>query len=144
MDNRTLEDIINEEGNYKEWTYQAQNGCHFNCIIRRNFRIKHLCGYVQLTKDNKLFEKDYMSIEEPLIVHGGITYASYVEDKWFIGFDCAHFSDETFNDEFFSMNSKGYYRDMNYVTKECEKLAEQLSKFSLSAERDNKIGDCLD
>lgn len=135
---------IKEEGNYKEWVYETNNGVTFTCFIRRNFRLSHLCGYVQLTKDNKLFEQNYWDITDPLIVHGGVTYTDYLEDKWLIGFDCSHYSDMIFDEDFIPSNQNCKYRDMDYVIKECESLAEQLSQYSISVERNKKIKDCLD
>lgn len=40
--------IVEKEGDYLEWDYKD-----YKCRIIRNKYIKHLCGYVILTKDNK-------------------------------------------------------------------------------------------
>jgi hypothetical protein len=48
------------------------------------------CGYISVPiKDAKFIYSDR------LLVHGGITYESYSEDKKFfvLGFDCAHYCD---------------------------------------------------
>jgi hypothetical protein len=117
-------EIIKKEGNYKEWTYQSKNGVTYRCEIKRNPDWGFLCGYVEIDEDNNLYGKSYEEID--LDVHGGLTYGRYhVSNKCLYGFDCGHFGD--------------IYRDMNYVTKECEKLAEQFSKYSISAERNMKI-----
>lgn len=134
---------IKSEGNYKEWICRTSNGCEFVCKIRRNMSLNNLCGYVEITKDNKLFGIDYFDLEVSLQVHGGITYSSSEGDFWVFGFDCAHFNDMIFSENFVPRGS-GEYKDMEYVTKECESLAEQLSEFSLSIQRNKKIDDCLD
>lgn len=51
----------------------------------------HLCGYVQVPDDLKLFDKGY---DLDFDVHGGITYNEKDDDeKNWIGFDCAHLND---------------------------------------------------
>lgn len=134
---------IKSEGNYKEWIYDTKNGLQFKCFIRRNMRMNNLCGYVEITKDNKLFGLNYLDIEIPLNVHGGITWSDLENDNWIFGFDCAHYNDMVFTENFIPRGS-GEYKDMDYVTKECEQLAEQLSEFSISIERNKKIDGCLD
>lgn len=134
---------IKSEGDYKEWFYESKNGLQFKCIIRRNVRLNNLCGYVEITKDNKLFGIDYMDIDVPLSVHGGITWSALEGDFWVFGFDCAHPLDLTFTENF-EPRGNGNYRDIDWVTTECESLAEQLSKFNISIERNKKIDDCLD
>jgi len=132
-----MEDIIKSEGDYKEWTYQTRNGVEYRLVIRRNSSLGFLCGYIEVTKDNKLFGDEYISLD--LNVHGGLTYGSKKSDDVFVyGFDCGHFGDMIF-DELGIKKRGDIYRDMNYVTKECEKLAEQFSEWSISAERNKKI-----
>ena len=59
-------------------------------------------------------------------VHGGITYAGgfgkypVTSDNWWFGFDCAHWGDAT------TYSAEGIFRSVNYVSKECESLAEQI------------------
>ena len=91
---------IEEEGDYKEWIFTSENGCQFRCMIRRNVRLNNLCGYVEVTKDNKLFGMEYLDIEVPLKVHGGVTYSSPEKDNWDFGFDCAHYNDMIFDENF--------------------------------------------
>lgn len=55
--------------------------------------------------------------------HGGLTYG---RDGW-LGFDCGHAGDLTPCMTFFAGEDK--YRDMLYVTAQCERLAEQLSEY---------------
>lgn len=80
-------------------------------------------------------------------VHGGLTFASdklsqvsVLEDGklWWYGFDCAHYGDanspeyleaqrEKYPDMPFMWQADGVYRTVEYVTAECESLAEQLN-----------------
>ena len=141
---------IKTEGDYKEWIFQTSNGCQLLCKIRRNMRLYNLCGYVEITKDNKLFGLEYLDLYDTISkelfipnVHGGVTYSGPEGNNWVFGFDCANYNDMIFSENFEPRGS-GEYKDMDYVTKECESLAEQLSKFSISVERNKKIDDCLD
>jgi len=103
----------------------------------------HHCGYVGIPKEHPLFDKGYSEGEYPntpegmFAVHGGITYSGghhgypIADDKelWWLGFDCAHLGDATlgkhsFNEEY------AVFRDVPYVTAECEKLALQLKEYS--------------
>jgi hypothetical protein len=131
---------IKEEGNSKDFECYS-----LKCHIQRHEDFGHLCGYVRVPKDHPLWGKNY---NEPLCnhygclehtvsrlikVHGGLTFsgrAYWTEDKegWWFGFDCAHAGDlipflhVDFPDE--------VYRDMNYVEKECRKLAMQLASIT--------------
>lgn len=56
----------------------------------------HPTAYVEIPKENKLYEKDYDEID--IVVHGGLTYSEdYLtgikKNSWFIGWDYAHFGD---------------------------------------------------
>ncbi len=88
------------------------------------------CGYVMLDKESQFFGKDYFNQELAGIeVHGGLTLSENgkgfeefflpvaeinISDQWILGFDCNHFDD--LQDP----------KDLDYVIRECEKLAEQL------------------
>lgn len=58
-------------------------------------------GYVAVSEDHPWFNKDYDSIN--VDIHGGLTFAGFpndgmpkdVEDMWVVGFDCAHFNDNS-------------------------------------------------
>ena len=108
--------------------------CGLNCQIRRG-PSGHLCGYVALPKGSPHYQVEYDSIkvnDEYVEVHGGLTYSSIANehigtgDDWMVGFDCAHLGDlapmhiSEFND------GDSVYRDMDYVKRECERLADQL------------------
>lgn len=113
--------------------------------------IGHRCGYVGLPKNNKYYEMGYDEID--IDCHGGLTYASsslYEQDDtdtWWIGFDCAHCDDSKdydslrkyYTDErsteminFWEKLDQKYpiinaqVRDLDYVTKECESIVDQL------------------
>jgi hypothetical protein len=132
-----MREIIKKEGDYKSWVYQAKNGTQYNCVIKRNKSLGNLCGYVEIDNDNKLHGTPYLDLN--FEVHGGITYGDITEDsKSIYGFDCGHYGDMTFFKGSIG-DQVGIYRDMDYVTKECEKLAEQFSEWSISAERNKKI-----
>lgn len=131
------------EPNYKIWIDKSTG---YHCLIRRNPTMKFLTGYVAVTENIKV---------DPTIltVHGGITYnevniINFDGDKWckdndyeilmidglpseftgrLIGFDCAHKDDYALNARFpFFASEEGIYRDINYVSDECESLAKQI------------------
>jgi len=62
-----------------------------------------------------LHGKDYGEVEAE--VHGG----------WWLGFDCAHYGDLSpgFTN---GLRRDGVYRDMEFVTREVEQLAEQFQR----------------
>ncbi len=133
-------ELIEKEGNYKEWIYTAQNDTFYKCHIKRNPHHLFLCGYVDITTDNKLFGLDYSEIN--FTVHGGLTYFHQEDDICVYGFDCGHFSDMMFNTDFLKTRN-GVYRNMDFVINECQFLAEQFSGFSISVERNLKIEEVL-
>lgn len=124
---KNLKEIIKKEGDFFRWIYTAKNGIEIDCFIRRNHTLA-LCGYVVLTSDNKLYGLDYDELYSKLNVqvHGGLTYSDEVEGGWAIGFDCAHAGDLCPAFPHFD----GVYRTKEFVISECEKLAEEVSKFS--------------
>ena len=77
----------------------------------------YLCGYVEVTKDNKYYEKDYNEINfHSEILYGleptfsGIIPFGCFEKKYYIGFDCG----ESF------MNPKEY--NLENIEKVCKEL----------------------
>lgn len=129
---------IKTEGDYHEWIFNTESGSSYKCQVIRNKHLKHLCGYVILTKDNKFYGKDYDHI--PVQVHGGLTFSDEVNGEWLIGFDCAHHNDITPNIELNYQSNGATYKDMDFVKSECESLAEQISEYSISKIREVKIG----
>jgi hypothetical protein len=125
---KNIKEIIKKEGDFFEWTYFAKNGLEVDCYIRRNNSLA-FCGYVVITFDNKLYALEYDNISSKIdfYPHGGLTYSN--QDKngnWIIGFDCAHAGDLCPAFPHFD----GIYRTKDFVISECEKLAEEVSKFS--------------
>jgi hypothetical protein len=139
---KDINQIIKKEGDSHQWNYIAKNGIEIECLIKRNSSLA-LCGYVVITSDNELFGLDYDSIYSKvnIDVHGGLTYSDRGEGGWVIGFDCAHAGDLCPAFQYFD----GIYRTKEYVISECEKLAEDVSKFSGIIKRlkniDSIIGD---
>lgn len=131
-------ELIKREGDTKEWIYTCENGIDFKCYIRRVPRSGHLCGYVHLTQDNDYYGYEYDDI--PVNCHGGLTYGSEHENEWVIGFDCAHLGDlQPFYTDMELYGNTGTYRDMEYVTFQCESICEQISIKSKSHQRTNKL-----
>lgn len=105
-----------------------------------------LCGYVGVPESHDGFKKDYDDVE--VEVHGGLTFASlcrpskdgdhkgicHVEEGaankivWWLGFDCGHAWDicPSYNHGHFSPEDT--YRDFDYVKREVESLAKQLTE----------------
>lgn len=140
MNKEQLIKLIEKEGDELQWDYTCGNGVIIHCSIHRN-GVKALCGYITLTKDSSLYGVGYDDVD--LHAHGGLTYDGYDENEnWVIGFDCAHYQDLSpyfLLSEEYSFGQRGTYRDMEYVKSECENLAEQVSFFSKSIVRYNKI-----
>jgi hypothetical protein len=141
------------EPDRKEWKH---NG--FHCLITRVSNLGHLCGYVAIPPGHPWHGKSYNDLQD-VEVHGGLTYSEmcsgricHVPDPgepdgvWWLGFDHAHSGDMSpgrdlssiyqlrsfgsfFSDDDIS-DSYGEYRDMDYVIKGTESLADQASKVS--------------
>jgi hypothetical protein len=99
------------------------------CVIKRNPSMKYLCGYVEIPETFnpiRKLKKDLYSV--PFSVHGGATFFGSIGDDRlkFVGFDCAHAGDLIPSME--RINEGETYRNMDYVTKECEELAKQIRK----------------
>jgi hypothetical protein len=132
----------------------SHNG--FDCIVKR-ISIKepfskeehyfggHLCGYISIPPNHPFYGKKYSDLE--IDVHGGLTYAEFENDGYWIGFDCGHSEDlvpsmahlrELYKGEIelFSMPEefKKYsifipvYRNIDFCIQECKSMAEQLKK----------------
>ncbi len=137
-----------EEADLLEFTYKSMN-----CLIKRiatqepycqeeNIFGGHLCGYVQIPKNHFCFGKHYDLIE--IDVHGGLTFSEFVEDKYWIGFDCGHLGDlipsneknkkEHLSDKSFAIlkeleNSSIFfstYKNINFCIDECKSMVDQL------------------
>ena len=138
-----MDSIIEKEGDSHEWVYTAKNGIAYNCKMRRNETLLTWCGYVEVTIDNSLHEKHYDDLD--LDVHGGITFSDYMDNNWSFGFDCAHYNDMIpFYVKLLKNEFGNTYRTKEYVISETESLAEQISKYSTSAARNDLIDKIID
>lgn len=120
----------------KDWTTKA--GLRAVILLVRG---SHHCGYVELPE--RLGEPDYD--ESPIMelnVHGGVTYAgnlTEMDNKYVVGYDCAHYGDLMKCPEELKgtameqswMYNEGIWRDEEFCTNECEKLAKQISEIKL-------------
>jgi hypothetical protein len=108
------------------------------------------CGYVGVPKEHVCYGKHYNDIES-IEIHGGLTFSSKQENEdyplypqaglWWFGFDCAHAWDlpdpnlvkndklkSIIHRDYIYRNDDAEIRTLEYVRKECVKLAEQLLK----------------
>lgn len=121
------------------------------CLIHRA-RMGALCGYVAVDPGHPAYGKHYdHSLLDDIRVHGGLTFADRCSehateeygichvpqpgqphDVWWFGFDCAHAWDlipdmaERYRAIGIDRDSEDVYRDVAYVTEQCELLAVQL------------------
>ncbi len=102
------------------------------------------CGYVGLSSTHPWYRTTYDDVD--VEVHGGLTYSAACdgthichvpapgesEDRWWLGFDCAHASDTApamdarMRAAGLDDRSGEVYRDMAYARAETERLAEQV------------------
>jgi hypothetical protein len=118
-----------------EWVDKSTG---YPCIALRNMHATGAwCGYVAIPTSHPYHGVNYNDID--LDVHGGLTYSRKCQgdaitgvcheskdedDVWWLGFDCAHGNDiAPLVSCWF-----GEYCDLEYVKKECTKLAKQLKK----------------
>lgn len=112
------------------------------CLIVRNDFVGALCGYVGVPQDHPAFGKQYDTLD--VHVHGGLTFANSCahgdeaenichvpgagesDNVWWFGFDCAHLYDAVPSARMPSFADHDIYRDVAYVTAQCEVLAAQL------------------
>lgn len=115
------------------------------CLIVRN-HYGALCGYVGVPRTHPWYGQKYDDVDEQLgddeneegdSPHGGLTFAGSCgekichevepgedDDVWWLGFDCAHAFDLVpgMGRDYYP-DDVVVYRDVAYVTAECEKLA---------------------
>ena len=108
------------------------------CIVLRHPRSGHLCGYVAVPPGHPWHGVDFATLwreDGCPNVHGGVTYAERCagsvchvakpgdpDDVWWLGFDANHAWDVSPRDASWG---DGDYRDIGYMRRECERLAEQ-------------------
>lgn len=113
-----------DEPDYLKFKYKG-----YTCEIKRtSLSLLHLCGYVTLDRNNKLYGKKWDDEEiENLEVHGGITFAEPTKKgKWQIGFDCAHYDDVLPGTDVAWGIEDSTYKDMWFVKSELIKLVDQI------------------
>jgi hypothetical protein len=127
----------------------------FACLAnRRGDQLGHWCGYVGVPREHPAYGKSYNDVD--VEVHGGLNYAhecageichvpapGMPDDVWWLGFDCAHAGDlapglrATLRrldiPDIESPFIRDEYRDVAYVRREIEQLAEQLAAMSPAA-----------
>ena len=107
----------------------------------------HPCGYVEIPPESKYFNVDYDYI--PVECHGGLTYgrgflhtvANVDDNRYFIGWDYAHYGD------FVGYKLGGFDEITSYdrryttedIVRECKDVIEQLVK--LEDVPDNNVGE---
>ncbi len=115
------------EPDRKEWRHQG-----LPCLIIHNDS-GALCGYVGVPLNHPATDT------EDFNVHGGITYGARCDDErichvprqgeekevFWLGFDCAHCEDLCPN-SISNWRTDAVYRDIEYVTGEVDKLADQI------------------
>jgi hypothetical protein len=122
-----------------------------DCLLSRNPKMFHWCGYVAVPKGHPLFGKHYNDLDD-IEVHGGLTFSSECEgmvchvpkageddEVWWFGWDAAHLYDLIptmlkFSLEHkmpaFADEKKCLYKDVNFVTEQTIFLADQLAKIA--------------
>lgn len=113
----------------------------YHLVIFRNSATGALNGYVGVTRNHPYFAVEYDTKRAGSIeVHGGLTFSGKGHLKeckkkyWYFGFDTSHFLDlapyqerlyKSLREQMkFPFQNK--YRDIQYVSKEIEKLLDQL------------------
>lgn len=112
----------------------------YKCAIVRHPELGHLCGYIGVTVDHPWYKMDYDNEALYAVnVHGGLTFAemegystpypcaSGDPNRWWLGFDCAHWGDKT------NFSLHGVKRSVSYVRKEITRLVKQ----AVAAKGDN-------
>lgn len=127
--------IWTDEPDKLEFVYRG-----LQCQVRRHSRLKHLCGYVGVGKDHPAFGKNYQELDDSIDVHRGLTFSCDIlpgdmrqsAGPWWFGFDCAHAGDFIPIAPVQPDSHLCVYRTMEYVRRECEKLAEQLADLGMT------------
>lgn len=125
------------------------------CFAKRHQTFGSWCGYVGVPREHPLYGVGYEEVS--LDVHGGVNYSAKCDpeagichvpepgmpdDVWWFGFECAHWLDLTPGHDA-SMRQlmrdldieppreprilRSHYRDLPYVRRQIEGLAEQLA-----------------
>lgn len=129
-----------------EWRHEG-----FPCLIVRNHG-GALCGYVGVSPGHPWYRQHYHDVDAS--PHGGLTYSDSCQgaichvpapgepdNVWWLGFDCAHSGDLSPGMLALGFRSMEYasYRDINYVRREVNKLAEQAKEARVEHEQKASI-----
>jgi hypothetical protein len=96
----------------KTW---EKDGLFYEIVFREVLGFgNYYCGYVTIPQSTFLQREEFEDVD----VHWGLTYIKLYEDCMKFGFDCAHFGD----------SGLSYTRDLNWLTKECERMGEQIAE----------------
>ena len=141
--NSDIEKLIKLEGDYKKWDYTSPTGYTLTCEIVRNPYFGSLCGYIFITDDFELYNKTI--ITPPGCKN--ITHYHLEEDgRYCVGIDFAGLGDLIPYLKIGTIITQEFktYKDMEHVTKECEKLASYISEYpSIKKIREDIINDIL-
>lgn len=133
-----------------QWVDEATG---LDCLIVRQPRSGHLCGYVGVGPDHPWHGKDYSADGVDVRVHGGLTFSEACaesddpargichvaepgrpEHVWWFGFDCAHGGDYSPANAIlaethpvFARSDFEEYRTRSYVEREIRYLARQIA-----------------
>jgi len=101
------------------WRYDG-----FDCHLLRHDTLSHWCGYVDVTA----YSPEFISSLDYLNVHGGVTYsAKKADERYWIGFDAAHYGDYVPGMSFPPLGGMGgVYRDCEYMREEAESACRQI------------------
>lgn len=141
------------EPDKRQWTDPTTG---YACMVRRGM-FGAWCGYVGVPEGHPMHGKEASDADSLLEVHGGVTLCTSCEPTetpnaichtpeagepdsvWWIGFDCAHAwdmspgmaalaRDSALVGMAYALDRDRVYRDLEYVTTECERLAQQLAR----------------
>jgi hypothetical protein len=138
-----IEGEWNHEPDRAEWRDAATD---LPCLALRHPGTGHWCGYVGVQPEHPLSGKSDEEVN--LEVHGGVNFASFCQEAgklgehrvchtpregesdrvWWFGFDCAHAGDliPTARRSWPSVPDYETYKNLEYVQRECARLAKQL------------------
>lgn len=139
-----------KEFGYGEWLEEPDAIEFFyketRCAILRS-PCGNLNGYINVDKAHPWFEKEFLEID--VEVHGGLSFSDFMEEEYWVGFDCGHSNDvcpavekvlkqreeemdnplKNLDNEFKEALERlrhRTYKNIAYVKSECEHLVDQM------------------
>lgn len=88
--NTAVEEIYK---NYEIEVVKIINNTFLFGLLNSNENNAYFNGYITIPKTSKFYGKDYDFINEEIEVHGGFTFSDFVNNKYKIDFDTAHYFD---------------------------------------------------